>query len=68
MGDVNCMGADRAARWSRAAAATSCMMASLTGYVGLPTAASYGATKAALISDGAGLQAGFRALSASPSR
>ncbi len=49
MGEVNCMGAVVPAMLARRAGHI-VLMASLTGYVGLPTAASYGATKAALIS------------------
>ncbi|HEX4299156.1 MAG TPA: SDR family NAD(P)-dependent oxidoreductase [Devosia sp.] len=49
MGEVNCMGQVAPKMVARRAGHV-VLMASLTGYVGLPTAASYGATKAALIS------------------
>jgi len=49
MGEVNCMGPIAPAMVARRRGHI-VLMASLTGYVGLPTAASYGATKAALIS------------------
>jgi NAD(P)-dependent dehydrogenase (short-subunit alcohol dehydrogenase family) len=49
MGEVNCMGPLAPAMIARRHGHI-VLMASLTGYVGLPTAASYGATKAALIS------------------
>ena len=49
MGEVNCMGPVAPLMVKRRAGHI-VIMASLTGYVGLPTAASYGATKAALIS------------------
>jgi NAD(P)-dependent dehydrogenase (short-subunit alcohol dehydrogenase family) len=49
MGEVNCMGPLAPAMIARRRGHI-VLMASLTGYVGLPTAASYGATKAALIS------------------
>ena len=47
MGEVNCMGAVVPSMRARRAGHI-VLMASLTGFVGLPTAASYGATKAAL--------------------
>ena len=49
MGEVNCMGPLAPAMIARHRGHI-VLMASLTGYVGLPTAASYGATKAAIIS------------------
>ncbi|MEP7239438.1 MAG: SDR family NAD(P)-dependent oxidoreductase [Devosia sp.] len=49
MGTVSCMGAVVPAMVARRSGHIA-VVASLTGYVGLPTAASYGATKAALIS------------------
>ncbi|MEO8756270.1 MAG: SDR family NAD(P)-dependent oxidoreductase [Devosia sp.] len=49
MGEVNCMG-PLAPKMVARRKGHIVLMASLTGYVGLPTAASYGATKAALIS------------------
>jgi len=49
MGTVNCMGAIVPSMVARKSGHIA-VMASLTGYLGLPTAASYGATKAALIS------------------
>jgi NAD(P)-dependent dehydrogenase (short-subunit alcohol dehydrogenase family) len=49
MGAVNCMGAVAPSMVARRAGHIA-IMASLTGYLGLPIAASYGATKAALIS------------------
>lgn len=49
MGEINCMGPLVPAMIARRSGHI-VLMASLTGYVGLPTAASYGATKAALIS------------------
>lgn len=49
MGEINCMGPIVPAMIARRSGHI-VLMASLTGYVGLPTAASYGATKAALIS------------------
>lgn len=49
MGEINCMGPLVPAMVARRSGHI-VLMASLTGYVGLPTAASYGATKAALIS------------------
>jgi len=49
MGTVNCMGAIVPSMVGRKSGHIA-VMASLTGYLGLPTAASYGATKAALIS------------------
>ena len=49
MGEINCMGPVAPLMVSRRRGHI-VLMASLTGYVGLPTAASYGATKAALIS------------------
>ena len=49
MGEVNCMGAVVPSMLARRAGHI-VLMGSLTGLVGLPTAASYGATKAALIS------------------
>jgi NAD(P)-dependent dehydrogenase (short-subunit alcohol dehydrogenase family) len=47
MGEVNCMGPIAPKMVARRAGHIA-LMASLTGFVGLPTAASYGATKAAL--------------------
>ena len=49
MGEVNCMGPVAPLMVKRRAGHI-VIMASLTGFIGLPTAASYGATKAALIS------------------
>ncbi len=49
MGEINCMG-PVAPRMVKRRRGHLVLMASLTGYTGLPTAASYGATKAALIS------------------
>lgn len=49
MGEINCMGPVVPGMIARRRGHI-VLMASLTGYVGLPTAASYGATKAALIS------------------
>jgi NAD(P)-dependent dehydrogenase (short-subunit alcohol dehydrogenase family) len=49
MGEINCMGPVAPGMVARRRGHI-VLMASLTGYVGLPTAASYGATKAALIS------------------
>lgn len=49
MGEINCMG-QVAPKMVARHAGHIVLMASLTGYVGLPTAASYGATKAAIIS------------------
>jgi NAD(P)-dependent dehydrogenase (short-subunit alcohol dehydrogenase family) len=49
MGEVNCMGPVAPLMVARRRGHI-VLMASLTGYIGLPTAASYGATKAALIS------------------
>lgn len=49
MGEINCMGPIVPSMVARRSGHI-ILMASLTGYVGLPTAASYGATKAALIS------------------
>lgn len=49
MGEVNCMG-PVVPRMVARRTGHIVLMASLTGYIGLPTAASYGATKAALIS------------------
>jgi NAD(P)-dependent dehydrogenase (short-subunit alcohol dehydrogenase family) len=49
MGEINCMGPIVTSMVARRRGHIG-LMASLTGYVGLPTAASYGATKAALIS------------------
>lgn len=49
MGEINCLG-QVAPKMVERRAGHIVLMASLTGYVGLPTAASYGATKAAIIS------------------
>jgi NAD(P)-dependent dehydrogenase (short-subunit alcohol dehydrogenase family) len=49
MGEINCMGPLVPAMVARRSGHI-VLMASLTGYIGLPTAPSYGATKAALIS------------------
>lgn len=49
MGEINCMGPIVPSMIARRSGHI-VLMSSLTGYVGLPTAASYGATKAALIS------------------
>src|SRR4051812_7695217 len=49
MGEINCMG-QVAPKMVERRAGHIVLMASLTVYVGLPTAASYGATKAAIIS------------------